>query len=900
MQVSIPNGLSSKQVEDSRAKYGDNFITPPKKVSLWSIFLTKFDDPIIRILLIVVLLSIGIAIVPMFTEGKSFWDCEFAESFGILIAVILATGIGFWFEYDANKRFDMLNQQQDDILVKVKRDGTIVEVNRRDVVVGDIVLLDTGDEVPADGLLLEAIQLKIDESCLTGELLCSKTTDPASFASDATYPSNTAMRGTKIMEGRGILEVEKVGDATEYGRIAQKSTEIISEPTPLNKQLEALAKRIAVVGYSLAVALFVLLFLKDIFIYKIFPIDDISSWFTYQKLNHFLHYIMVSVTLVVVSVPEGLPMSVTLSLALSVRRMLKENNLVRKMHACETMGAATVICTDKTGTLTQNKMQVNQTFFKELTSQNLDESILSQLIKENMAANSTAHLDRSNAADLKSIGNPTDAALLLWLHKQGHDYATLREQTKILAQQPFSTETKLMASMVSSPVLQKNIIYIKGAPEVIIAKCEPIAYSPEVLQTLTNYQDQAMRTLAFAYKEVNFSDSVSTSDAASVFLNESLQISDFTFMGVLAISDPIRLEVPAAVQTCVDAGIQIKMITGDTARTAVAIARQIGLWKEGDGERNHITGVDFEALSDEEILARLSDIKIMMRARPADKQRMVSLLQRQGHIVAVTGDGTNDAPALHHAHCGLSMGTGTAVAKEASDITLLDDSFNSITTAVKWGRSLYQNIQRFILFQLIINVVALLIVFLGSMVGHEIPLTVTQMLWVNLIMDTFAATALASLPPNPEVMRQKPRDNEAFIIPPKMLKTIAWIGVSFFVILISLWYSFSDSEGNINPYNLSQFFTFFVMLQFWNMFNAKAYFTNKSAFTGLNKTPVFVLVALIILLGQILIVQFGGEVFRTVPLTLSTWLSIFFSTSLVLWIGEIIRFVKRRSEKKGQ
>ncbi|MEG1909418.1 MAG: calcium-translocating P-type ATPase, PMCA-type [Bacteroidales bacterium] len=897
MSVTIPNGLSSNEVEESRRKHGDNLITPPKKVSLWSIFLTKFEDPIIRILLVVVLLSIGIALVPMFTEGKSFADCDFAESLGILLAVILATGIGFWFEYDANKRFDILNQQQDDRLVKVKREGTILEINRREVVVGDIILLDTGDEVPADGLLLEAVRLKIDESCLTGEMLCSKTIDPSAFALDATYPSNTAMRGTKIMEGRAVLQVQKVGDATEYGKIAQKSTEIISEPTPLNKQLDKLAKRIAVLGYSLAAALFIMLFLKDIFIEKILPINDMASWFTYENLNRFLHYIMVSVTLIVVSVPEGLPMSVTLSLALSVRRMLKENNLVRKMHACETMGAATVICTDKTGTLTQNKMQVNQTFFKELDSQKLNDSVLSQLIKENMSANSTAHLDRSNLKELKPIGNPTEAALLLWLDGQGCDYTGLRAQTKILSQQPFSTETKYMASLVYSPVLKKHLVYLKGAPEIIIDKCQEIPYSEEVIQTLMGYQDQAMRTLAFAYKEIEVSETASSEQLAAT-LTQALTNLNFTFMGVLAIADPVRSEVPPAVQTCVNAGIQIKMITGDTSRTAVAIARQIGLWKEEDGERNHITGVDFEALSDEEVLERLSDIKIMMRARPADKQRMVSLLQQQGHIVAVTGDGTNDAPALHHANCGLSMGTGTAVAKEASDITLLDDSFNSITTAVKWGRSLYQNIQRFMWFQLIINMVALLIVFLGSMIGHEIPLTVTQMLWVNLIMDTFASAALASLPPNPAVMLQKPRDNNAFIISRKMLTNIIGIGAIFFIVLIALWYSFSDSEGNITPYHLSQFFTFFVMLQFWNLFNAKAYFTDKSAFTGLSKAPIFVLVALLILVGQVLIVEFGGTVFRTVPMELKDWLIIICTTSCVLWVGEIYRLFKRNLAKK--
>lgn len=870
------NGLNQQQVKQSREKYGENILTPPPRASIWKMFFSKFEDPIIRVLLFVTVLSLIISFTPFFMGEKSLEDCEFVESIGILLAVILATGIGFWFEYDANKRFDLLNLTQDDQHVKVKRDGLILQIPRREVVVGDLVYLEVGDEVPADGQLEEAMNLQIDESCLTGELLCSKTIDSTKFKKEATYPSNWVMRGTKLMEGRGAMIVAHVGDATEYGKIAQKSTELIQEETPLNKQLGTLAQKISKIGTFVAVSLFIVLFLRDYL-----TIPDFFSQPILIVFNHFLHYLMVAVTILVVSVPEGLPMSVTLSLALSVRRMLKENNLVRKMHACETMGASTVICTDKTGTLTQNLMQVKDMILsKETQSSSLE------LLYENMAVNSTAFLDFSGDKP-KPVGNPTEGALLLWLHSQGVDYMQKRESLKILNQLSFSTERKYMGTVIDSKILNTRVVFIKGAPEVIINSLASHSEDEVIYQTLASYQDQAMRTLGFAFKVV---------DTEQQFEDVDLLVKQggFVFLGLVAINDPVRDEVPAAVAMCLNAGIQIKIITGDTIRTAVAIAKQIGIWTDKDHEKHCISGVDFEALTEEEALLRIPFIKIMYRARPTDKQRMVNLLQKLGEIVAVTGDGTNDAPALNHAHCGLSMGTGTAVAKEASDITLLDDSFNSITTAVKWGRSLYQNIQRFILFQLTINVVALLIVLLGAIIGNEIPLTVTQMLWVNLIMDTFAAAALASLPPNTEVMQHKPRNNSNFIIPKTMLKAIVFTSVSFFVILIGLWYYFMDARGEVSPYNLSFFFTTFVMLQFWNLFNAKAFFGKKSAFQGLSKSYGFLVVVAIILVGQFVIVTFGGEVFRTLPLKFNDWVLIIGSTSIVLWVGEILRLIKRK------
>lgn len=891
METKHYSGLNDTEVNESRKKYGENTLTPPPRTPLWKLFLEKFKDPIIRILLVAATLSLIISIM----------HNEYAETIGIFVAIFLATGVGFWFEMDANKKFDLLNQVNDDILIKVLRNGNIHEVSKKEIVVDDIVVLETGEEVPADGVLLEAVSLQVNESTLTGEPVIDKTTDSAEFDSEATYPSNKILRGTTIVNGHCIYKIEKVGDATEFGKVARKSTEINHDKTPLSKQLEGLAKFISIVGFIVAGVTFAGLLTKDI----IAGIISADNFLTLETAGRILQYFMVAVTLIVVSVPEGLPMSVTLSLALSMRKMLKTNNLVRKMHACETMGATTVICTDKTGTLTQNQMQVHQTNFYALPDQALGANEISTLIGEGISVNSTAYLDYTSGDKVKTLGNPTEAALLLWLHHQGVNYMDYRQNTEILEQLTFSTERKYMATIVRSALDKKIILYIKGAPEIVLAKCNQVItpgglissseYQPTVEGQLLNYQNQAMRTLGFAYKILEGED---------LDKIESLASHSLTFLGIAAISDPVRSDVPTAVEKCLNAGIAVKIVTGDTPATAREIGRQIGIWNTEDTDEQIITGIDFEKLPDDVAAKRVLKLKIMCRARPTDKQRLVELLKKSGAVVAVTGDGTNDAPALNHADVGLSMGSGTSVAKEASDITLLDDSFNSIATAVMWGRSLYHNIQRFILFQLTINLSALLIVLIGSMVGHELPLTVTQMLWVNMIIDTFAAAALASLPPNPQVMNEQPRKASDFIISPKMKNYILGIGIAFTVLLLGMMYWFNCSEGGISRYELSVFFTTFVMLQFWNMFNAKAFLSHGSAFKNLRNSTGFLIVMLIIPIGQYLIVQFGGDVFRTMPLSLKDWALIIGSTSLVLWIGEILRLFNKNqaaqcAEKPG-
>ena len=871
-------GLTDEEVRRSRAEHGANLLTPPKRPSVWKLYLEKFQDPVIRVLLVAAAFSLVFSII----------ENEYAETIGIFFAIFLATGIGFYFEYDANKKFDLLNQVGEETPVTVIRNGKVHEIPRKDVVVGDIVILNTGEEVPADGKLLEAVSLQVNEASLTGELMVNKTTNEADFDEDATYPSDSVMRGTTVTDGHGIMRVEQVGDATEIGKVARQATEQSQEQTPLNIQLSKLASLIGKAGFTIAALTFVIFTTKDLYGYL--QLHDVAGWQQWLDIARIvLKYFMMSVTLIVVAVPEGLPMSVTLSLALNMRRMLKTNNLVRKMHACETMGAITVICTDKTGTLTQNLMQVYDA--------QLDES-RPGLIAEGIAANSTAFLEEKAPGEKPTgVGNPTEIALLLWLNGKGQDYMKLREAAKVVNQLTFSTERKYMATLVDSPVQKKRILYMKGAPEIVMGKCSNLgqeqiaAYNEQLLA----YQNKAMRTLGLAYKEVP----AGASDDCAALVSEG----GLTFLGIFAISDPIRPDVPEAVKKCQSAGISVKIVTGDTPGTATEIARQIGLWQPGDTERNRITGVEFAALSDEEALDRVMDLKVMSRARPMDKQRLVQLLQQRGAVVAVTGDGTNDAPALNHAQVGLSMGTGTSVAKEASDITLLDDSFHSIATAVMWGRSLYKNIQRFIVFQLTINVVALLSVLFGAFFGTSLPLTVTQMLWVNLIMDTFAAMALASISPSMDVMNEKPRKRTDFIITPAMRNHIFGVGVAFLVILMGLLAYFKGlpdgllPNGEMSVHYLTVFFTVFVMLQFWNLFNASVFGTTHSVFKDASHALGMLSVALIILVGQFIIVTFGGKVFRTEPLDWQTWLQIIACTSVVLWVGEVFRLVKRLMKK---
>lgn len=848
-------GLTDAEVLKSRDKYGVNILTPAKKTSPWISFLKKFGDPLIVILLIAGILSVGISFYEYIVLGESMQ--VFFEPVGIFIAIMLATGLAFLFEYKADKEFMILNQVNDDEPVKVIRNSKVVEIARKDVVVGDIVILSCGDEIPADGLLLESVSLDVDESTLTGEPLCHKTVDEAHFNKDATFPSNAVMKGTKVMNGNGVFRVSAVGDATENGKVFTAAQIDNSVKTPLNEQLERLGRLISWLSYSVA-ALVVVGRIAD------FMLTEPYTTMTF--IAYCLQTVMIAVTLIVVAVPEGLPMAVTLSLAYSMRRMLKTNNLVRKMHACETMGAVTVICTDKTGTLTQNRMTVY-----EMVCENIND-----VLYENIALNSTANLDGE-----KVIGNPTEGALLLWMRDAGVDYAEKRAAIEVLDAVPFSTERKYMSTTVRSLAMNgETVTYLKGAPEVVMSMCNMTdKQRAKYAGKLSEFQKKAMRTLAFAYNDV--------------------------FLGIVAISDPIREDVPAAIRECDEAGIDVKIVTGDTPGTAMEIGRQIGLHCPSD---SIITGTDFEALSDEEVYERVNSLKIIARARPMDKKRLVEFLQKRNHVVAVTGDGTNDAPALKAAHVGLSMGDGTSVAKEASDITIIDNSFRSIGRAVMWGRSLYQNIQRFILFQMTVNVVACLIVLVGAFFDTQSPLTVTQMLWVNLIMDTFAAMALASLPPNETVMRGKPRDRSAFIINKSMKWNILSIGLLFTFILLAFYYLFENydvvslfalvdtdialqEQRGLSAYEISLFFTIFVMLQFWNMFNARAIATGHSAFHEISSCRGFVSIVALIFFGQILIVELGGAMFNVVSLSISDWLITVGATSLVLWIGEFVRLV---------
>ncbi len=876
-------GLTDAEVLKSREQHGINLLTPPQKEPVWKLFLKKFKDPLIIILMIAGVFSIGISFYEYYglNEGAGV----FFEPIGIFIAIILATGLSFYFEHKADKEFAILNQVNDDEPVQVIRNGNNVQIPKKDVVVGDIVLLNTGNEVPADAELLEAVALTIDESTLTGEPSCHKTVNEADFDKDATFPSNHVMRGTKVMEGHGLCRVFAVGDATENGKVFEASQIEDNVKTPLSIQFDKLGKYISYGSYAVALGIIV----GRVSVYLITQPFSLIEFITYL-----LQTFMIAVTLVVVAVPEGLPMAVTLSLAFSMRRMLKTNNLVRKMHACETMGATTVICTDKTGTLTQNQMQVHQTNFYGDTA--------TEIINEGIAVNSTAQLDLSNPDKPQVLGNPTEGALLLWLRKNGVNYQQLKDNAKELDEIPFSTERKYMASVVVSATGKKRI-YVKGAPEIVLNLCSTIAGNvdkKDIERQLVDYQNQAMRTLGFAYAEIadsepGIKDSAITTDALQ-------------FLGIVAISDPVRSDVPAAVKECLDAGIAIKIVTGDTPNTAKEIGRQIGLWNDAvDNDRNIITGPEFAALSDVELEERVMDLKIISRARPMDKKRLVETLQKKDQVVAVTGDGTNDAPALKAAHVGLSMGDGTSVAKEASDITIIDNSFTSIGRAVMWGRSLFQNIRRFILFQMTVNVVACLIVLIGSFMGTQSPLTVTQMLWVNLIMDTFAAMALASLPPNERVMKDQPRKKTDFIINSPMIKSILGTGLIFFIVLFGLLWIFNHANittltdlininlggfDGLSPYELSLFFTIFVFLQFWNMFNARAFATGKSAFHFKNCSE-FGLIATFIFVGQILIITFGTEFFNVVPLKLTDWIIIIIATSAVLWIGELWRLLKK-------
>lgn len=884
-------GLTRQQVEESRRLHGANVLTPPKEESLWRLFLDKFKDPLIIVLLMAGVLSVLISCYEYFALHQA--GTVFFEPVGIFMAIFLATGLSFYFEKKAEDEFKILNQVNDDELVQVIRDGNPTEISKKDVVVGDILILNTGQEIPADARLLESTQLNVDESTLTGEPMASKTTDPDHFDPEATFPSDHVMRGTRVMEGHGVAEVYAVGDSTENGKVYEAAHIDDGTKTPLTEQLERLGALVTKGSYVIGGAVI----LGRIVMYML----STSGFEWLPFIAYFLQSIMIAVTLVVVSVPEGLPMAVTLSLAYSMRRMLRTNNLVRKMHACETMGATTVICTDKTGTLTQNQMRVAETDFYALPGQKLGDDAMSRLIETAVAVNSTAQLDLSDEEHPSVLGNPTEGALLLWLRQNGVDYRPLREEAKVVRELPFTTERKYMATVIAEPGGGERL-FVKGAPEIVLAMSDSVNGGVErakINEQLLGYQEKAMRTLAFA--------TCLLPEGADGIGDNGVDADGLEFIGVVAIADPVRAEVPDSIRECINAGIAIKIVTGDTPATAREIGRQIGLWQEGDGDRNIITGPEFGALTDSELADRVGDLKIIARTRPMDKKRLVETLQKQGQVVAVTGDGTNDAPALKAANVGLSMGDGTSVAKEASDITIVDNSFASIGRAVMWGRSLFQNLQRFILFQLTVNVVACLVVLVGAFMGTESPLTVTQMLWVNLIMDTFASMALSSLPPSRSVMNDRPRDRRSFIITSSMWRFIGGVGVMFAAVVLGMVYLFEHAEVNsladilhvsigapqgLSPYELSIIFTTFVMLQFWNLFNARAYATHKSAF-HLKACGEFLLIALVIFVGQVVIVTIGGEFFNVVPLKIEDWAIIVIGTSLVLWVGELLRIVSR-------
>lgn len=885
-------GLTDQQVLESREQHGDNVLTPPARRSLWSLFIEKFDDPLIKILLVALLLSVGLALY------EYIWLDMGAEALfeplGIFVAVVLATTVGFVVEVKANKKFEFLNRSNDDLPVKVLRGESVRQVPRRDVVVGDVVFLEAGERVPADGILLRSVTMSVDESSLTGEPLAWKSHKlPEDDKKKSTYPVNQVLRGSVVMEGHGIMQVTRVGDATEYGKVATEAQIEGDTATPLMKQLDHLGKLIARASYVIALLVVVGRML-------VFFLDG-SSEGTIDTIQYIIETVMIAVTLIVVSVPEGLPMSITLSLALSMHRMLRTNNLVRRLHACETMGATTVICTDKTGTLTQNQMKVASYELQDsdLSDASEDSKLnVPDVVALSMACNSTAHLDTTDSDHIRVIGNPTEGALLLWLREHGVSYGELRLATVLEGQIPFSTERKYMASLVRN-VDGRRLLLVKGAPEIVMKMS---GTDDEALRgRLHDCQLKAMRTLAFAIKEI---DDAASADDLAALLSSSLPLQ---FLGYVAISDPVCADVPAAIIDCRNAGVRVKIVTGDNADTAREVARQVGIWNSDDDETGIVTGDEFATMTDDEAMQRAKSLKIMARARPADKARLVELLQRQGEVVAVTGDGTNDAPALKKAQVGLSMGDGTHVAREASDITILDNSFASINKAVLWGRSLYRNIQRFILFQLTVNVCACLVVGVGSFMCKQPPLSVTQMLWVNLIMDTLAALALASLPPNSIVMRVPPRGSSESIITRSMMRIIMGVGLTFAALMIGafvfiLYYHVAGQGGSlisqhISPTELAIFFTTFVFLQFWNMFNAKSFASGHSAFHNFDGSKTFFVVMAIIFVGQVLIVQFGGKMFQVEPLPLATWLWIIACTSLVMLAGEAYHLFTKRKKK---
>jgi len=834
VQTDPKQGLSSAQIQEMQNRFGKNELTPPPRLPLWKLYLKNFEDPIIRILLVAVIISALVAAL----EGSGLLD-----TIGIALAVILATTIAFLTEYKSNREFDALNAMCDDTGIKVIRDGQARTIRMRDVVVGDIILLEAGDAVPADGILVHEAHFEADESAFTGE------NEPVRKNSE-----DTLLKGTWVTAGRGTMIATAVGDATRMGEIAASITRGERPETPLQVKLRVLAGQISRFGYAMAGLIVISLLAKGIV--TGLPTDPL------ELVRFLLDIAIFAVIIIVVSVPEGLPVSVTVSLALTMRKMTRAYSLVRRMIACETIGSVTTICTDKTGTLTRNLMEVVASSILTPEYENKTPDDPAGWVTLNAGVNSTAELE-PREGELITVGNSTEGALLRWLSRAGIDYHQIRRAYFPISQALFDSRRKEMRTVIS--IEGRYYLLVKGAPEVVAASCS----SAPDLTPVKNLAGRAMRTLAFAHAETG-----SPEDSTPTLIWD----------GYVGIRDEIRSDVPSAVATCRSAGISIAMVTGDSPETAAAIAKETGILTNG----TVITGPEFRDLSPEKQQALAPQIEVMARSAPHDKLLLVKALQANGEVVAVTGDGTNDAPALRSADVGLAMGiAGTEVAREASDIILLDDSFPTIERAVWWGRALFENIQRFLMFQLTINISAAFLSFIAPLLGYPAPFSVIQLLWINIIMDSLAALALCSESPHPALMEKKPIPRTSSVLTPYMIRAIlctafVYIIVGIGGIIFGLPYMNSPAE------QATAFFTGFVLAQVWNGINCRG--INGIMPSFIRGNPAFFVIMGSIILIQFLIVQFGGAVFGTVPLSVFQWIVLLLGTLPVLLIWPALRW----------
>ncbi len=834
-------GLTDAEVLSSREKHGLNLLTPPKEVPWWKLYLEKFKDPIIVILLVATAISLAFGII----EGN------YTESIGIIAAVLIATGVGFWREYDAKKKFDAMKSDKDYEPVKVRRNGVVVEITKDHVVVGDIAILSAGDEIPADIELFKAIDMKVAESAMTGESVAVPKYPIDEAYTGSGFAPNLLLRGTTIESGLGEGVVIKVGDETEIGKTTIQASEETDNKTPLEEKLGELAGKITTAAFLVAGLMFIILNL----VHWDFAFGDHAFSWSMSTLLTEVGFLMGAIVVIIVAVPEGLPLSVTLALAFSMKTMANENNLVKKMHACETIGAVNVIFTDKTGTLTQNCMTVVDVDVREE-----DKDVLNLV----GAVNSTANW--SNAS--RVLGNPTEAAILKHM---GHDLSErLRSEYRILSCIPFSSAYKYMVTQAQNEESKEEIILIKGAPEVIARIIRYDKYLGEV----STQQARGRRAISAAI--INSKDY----NAVKESLESGNPLDDCTYIGTWFIEDPVRSDVPDAIRKCYGAGIDVVMMTGDNLRTGTEIGRQAGfkdIWA--------IEAKDFwEAVKNPQNGREYPNV--IARCTPTNKLDILKWAKDKDYVCAMTGDGVNDSPSLNHADVGIAMGSGTSVAKEAADIILLDDAFPSIVTGVKWGRSLYKNIKNFLFFQLSINVSACLIAVFGPLVGVEMPFTVIQFLWINLVMDSLAAIALTSEPADERVLSEKPRDRRQFIIDKSLAKSIFGFGIFVWILCTFVLWGMKHTEF-LSKIDLTVFFASYMVINLWNMFNARVIGKNKSVFSGLKSNYKFTGILLFILAVTILLVQFGGEVFQTHPLSWKTWLTIILVTSPVMIVREI-------------